>query len=60
MINAECNDFAKNDIADQEPIQITADICESVNFAMQQNHVPIVRSISIYNNTGSDIEKLRM
>ena len=49
MVNAEqdshANDFAGNEAAAREPIQITADVCESVNFAMQQNHVPIMYQV---------------
>jgi len=47
-------------ICSEKTIQITADICEAVNFAMQQNHVPIVRQIKINNNSDNDIEHIKL
>jgi hypothetical protein len=31
-----------------------------INFAMQQNHVPVVRKLSIKNTTGNDLENMRV
>lgn len=64
MLNAEHDNYVdeivENEIAEREPVQIVADICEAVNFAMQQNHVPIVREIKITNNTEADIENVKV
>jgi len=49
-----------DEVTDQKPIQVTVDVCEAVNFAMQQNHVPIVRRIVITNNTESDIKNIKV
>ncbi|MCL2417611.1 MAG: hypothetical protein FWD02_06760, partial [Bacteroidales bacterium] len=53
---AEC----KHGAVEQGTIKIEADVCESVNFAMQQNHVPIIRGIKIINDTKSDIENIKV
>lgn len=41
-------------------MKITADVSKTINFAMQQNYVPVVRSVFISNDTDEDIENLKL
>ena len=44
----------------EKTVKIIADVCDTVNFAMQQNHVPIVRQITISNNSDENLVNLNV
>jgi len=45
-------------INQETALQISVDLCKTVNFAMQQNYVPVVRKITIENLSGTDYQNL--
>jgi len=44
----------------QKTIDITVDVCKVVNFAMQQNYVPIVRKIVIHNQSEAETGRMKV
>ena len=41
----------------ENSISLSLSAVKVINFAMQQNYVPVIRSVNILNNTASDIKK---
>lgn len=44
----------------ENSISLSLSAVKVINFAMQQNYVPVIRSVNILNNTASDIKNLKL
>ena len=41
-------------------VKVGGNVSASINFAMQQNYVPIIRDLTVYNTSGRDLEELEL